>query len=254
LRLDTARRVCRSASGTSPVFHMNEGELAAGGGSAEAAGSRPVYSIGAVVKMLGIDAASLRAWEERYGLVVPERSRGGQRIYSRDDLARLRFVIERMADGSGPGDAHRLLGEQLRAPGGATGPKPEGPEIVILLAERDRYAAELAEYLLRTEGYDVCVVFDPEKAERYLAERHFHLAVVELMLSGGGLGVCRELARTPGMPVLALSALDLADEALAAGAGAFVPKPINPLQLISTVRDLLGRSALTHPPRQRVSQ
>ena len=39
-------------------------------------------------------------------------------------------------------------------------------EARILLAERDRFAAELAEYLLQTEGHDVCVAFDPEQAER----------------------------------------------------------------------------------------
>jgi DNA-binding transcriptional MerR regulator len=232
---------------------VTEPDLPPGEESDDAVGSRPVYSIGAVVKMLGVDASSLRAWEERYGLVVPGRSRGGQRIYSRDDLAHLRFVIEAMADGASPGDAHRLLAEQLRAPGGVTRPEPESLNVVILLAERDRYAAELAEYLLRTEGYDVCVVFDPGEARRCMAERHPHLAVVELMMSGGGLGLCAELARSGGRPVLALSALDLADEALAAGAGAFVGKPINPLQLISTVRDLLGQSALTRPSRLSVS-
>ena len=45
-------------------------------------------------------------------------------------------------------------------------PDPEGVTIVILLAERDRYAAELIEYLLRTEGYEVCVAFDPGRAEQ----------------------------------------------------------------------------------------
>jgi CheY-like chemotaxis protein len=212
-----------------------------------------VYSIGAVVKMVGVDASTLRAWEDRYGLVVPGRSRGGQRIYSREDLAQLRFVIETMAEGASPGDAHRMLAEQLRAPGGVTRPEPESPNVVILLAERDRYAAELVEYLLRTEGYDVCVAFDAEEAKRAMAERLPHLAVVELMMSGGGLGLCRELARSSGTPVLALSALDLAEEALAAGASAFVSKPINPLQLVSTVRDLLGQSALTRPSRLSVS-
>jgi CheY-like chemotaxis protein len=202
--------------------------------------------------MLGIDASTLRAWEERYGLVVPGRSRGGQRIYSRDDLAHLRFVIEAMADGATPGDAHRLLAEQVRAPGGVTRPQPDGANVVILLAERDRYAAELAEYLLRTEGYDVAVVFDAEEAKRYMADRHPHLAVVELMMAGGGLGLCRELARSGDSPVLALSALDVAEEALAAGAGAFLSKPINPLRLVSTVRDLLGQSALTRPSRLSV--
>jgi DNA-binding transcriptional MerR regulator len=232
---------------------VNEPAAPAGQDGGEGVGSRPVYSIGAVVKMLGVDAATLRAWEERYGLVVPGRSRGGQRIYSRDDLANLRFVVEAMAEGAGPGDAHRLLAEQLRAPEGVTRPEPEGPNVVILLAERDRYAAELAEYLLRTEGYDVCVAFDPEEAKRGMAERHPHLSVVELMMSGGGVALCRELARSGGAPVLALSALDLAEEALAAGASAFVSKPINPLQLVSTVRDLLGQSALTRPSRVSVS-
>ncbi len=218
----------------------------------EFAGTRPVYSIGAVAKMLGVDASTLRAWEERYALVTPGRSRGGQRLYSRDDVALLRFVVERMAEGASPGDAHRLLAERLGA-GGVTRPQPESPNVVILLAERDRYAAELSEYLLRTEGYDVCVVFDPGEAKRCMAERRPHLSVVELMMSGGGLALCRELAESGGGPVLALSALDLAEEALTAGASAFVSKPINPLQLVSTVRDLLGQSALTRPSPLSVS-
>jgi DNA-binding response OmpR family regulator len=159
-------------------------------------------------------------------------------------LEHLRFVIEAMAEGVSPGDAHRLLAEQLRVPGGLTRPEPERPKMVILLAERDRYAAELLEYLLRTEGYDVGVVFSPEEAKRWLGERHPHLAVVEMMMSGGGLALCRELTRSVGTPVLALSALDLGEEAIVAGASAFLSKPINPLQLISTVRDLLGQSAL----------
>jgi CheY-like chemotaxis protein len=97
------------------------------------------------------------------------------------------------------------------------------------------------------------VVFEPGEAKRIVAERRPHLAVVELMMSGGGLALCRELAGLPGTPVLALSALQLAEEALAAGAGAFVSKPIDPLQLISTVRDLLGESALTRRSRLSVS-
>jgi DNA-binding transcriptional MerR regulator len=208
-------------------------------------GSRPVYSIGAVVKMLGLDASTLRAWEERYGLVVPRRSRGGQRIYSRDDLAQLRFVLEAIGKGASPGDAHRLLAEQRRAGAVTARREQAGPNVMVLLAERDRYAAELSEYLLRSEGYDVCVVFDPGEAKRCTAERQPDLSMIELMMPGGGLALCRELAQLSGTPVLALSSLDLAEEALAAGAGAFVSKPINPFELVSTVRDLLGQSTLT---------
>jgi DNA-binding response OmpR family regulator len=37
--------------------------------------------------------------------------------------------------------------------------------------------------------------------------------------------------------------LDLGEQALAAGADAFLQKPLEPTQLVSTVKDLLGRSA-----------
>src|SRR5580658_2425668 len=53
-------------------------------------GSEPVYGIGAVARMLGVTQASLRAWDERYGVVVPTRSSGGHRVYSRDQLDQLR--------------------------------------------------------------------------------------------------------------------------------------------------------------------
>jgi DNA-binding response OmpR family regulator len=41
-----------------------------------------------------------------------------------------------------------------------------------------------------------------------------------------------------------VSVLDSADEALNAGAGAFVRKPLEPLEIVSVVRDLLWTSAL----------
>ena len=214
-------------------------------GQGDRSGERPVYSIGAVAGMLGVDVGTLRAWEERYSVVLPARSQGGQRIYSRDDLEHLRFVLAAMEGGVGAGDAHRLLGEQLRLPERPQPPHEPGRAVLILLAERDRFAAELAEYLLRTEGYDVCVAFDPEQAGRLQRDKAPDLVVVELMIAGGGLRLCEHLTRAGDVPLLALSTLDLADEALDAGAAAFLTKPIEPLQFVSTVRDLLGESALT---------
>lgn len=216
-------------------------------------GERPVYSIGAVARMLGIDVATLRAWEERYAIVVPARSPGGQRIYSRDDLENLQFVLKAMEGGAAAGDAHRLLGEELQISEGLQRPQDPEKSIVVLLAERDRFAAELAEYLLRTEGYDVCVAFRPEEAVRVQRESSPDLVVIELMISGGGLQLCEALSRAGEQPLLAVSALDLADEALDAGAAAFLAKPIEPLQFISTVRDLLGQSALTRSSQVKAS-
>ena len=73
-----------------------------------------IYSIGAVGRMLGVPPARLRTWEERYGVVVPERSAGSQRLYSRDQLGQLGFVCRQMQQGLSAADAHRALAE--RAP------------------------------------------------------------------------------------------------------------------------------------------
>ena len=67
--------------------------------------------------MLGIPAATVRNWEDRYGLVQPERSGGGHRLYTRAQIEQLRFVKERLDRGLQPAEAHRLLGEELERGG-----------------------------------------------------------------------------------------------------------------------------------------
>lgn len=219
--------------------------------SAERSASRPVYSIGAVARMLGVEPATLRAWEERYRVILPARSQGSHRLYSRDQVDHLRFVLRSMDDGSSAADAHRLLADQLGLP---TDANLAGRDVLmlILLAERDRFAAELCEYFLRTEGYEVCLASNPTEAERNFVGHRPNLAVVELMMRGG-LELCRRLAQDETVPVLAVSALAFHDEALTAGASAFLQKPLDQLQFVSTVRDLLGSSALTRPDRASVT-
>ena len=209
----------------------------------------PVYSIGAVARMLGIPAATLRTWEERYGLPVPARSPGGHRVYTRDQVDQLRFVKARVEQGMAPADAHRLLSEQLAA-GGSPLVNPEGSatRLLILLAERDPYAAELEEYFLRTEGYEVAMSMDAGDALRKFQQLIPSLIVIDLLISGGaGLELCRRLKQRGDVPVLAISTLETSDDALEAGADAFLQKPLDPLQLVSAVQDLLGASAFLLP-------
>lgn len=217
-------------------------------------GDLAVYSIGAVERMLGIPAATVRNWEERYGLVKPERSAGGHRLYTRAQVEQLRFVKERLDRGLQPAEAHRLLGEQLEA-GGDFRAREEGepgPRLLILLAERDPYAAEFAEFFLRTEGYEVIVALDADDAARKLEQRLPQLAVVELLISGGAGGeLCRRLKEGGVAACLAISTLEARDQALAAGADAFLQKPLEPLQLVSTVKDLLGESAFLQSATSR---
>jgi DNA-binding transcriptional MerR regulator len=209
-------------------------------------GDLPIYSIGAVERMLDIPAATIRNWEERYGLVKPERSDGGHRLYTRAQVEQLRFVMEGLARGLQPAEAHRLLGEQLERGGGyrSAGEREHAPRLLILLAERDPYAAEFAEFFLQTEGYEVVLALDTDEAARKFEQLLPQLAVIELLISGGmGAHLCQRL-KEAGVPAcLVISTLDASDQALAAGADAFLRKPLDPLQFVSTVKDLLGKSA-----------
>ena len=216
------------------------------GVSDEPAASRGVYSIGAVARMLEVPVATIRNWEERYAQIVPERSAGGHRLYSRDQVEQLRFIAAQASQGLSAADAHRLLaehsqaGEPLVDDGSSTGTR-----LLVLLAERDPVAAELEQFFLRTEGYEVNVAFATDEAEEHWLESRAQLAIVELMISGGlGTQLCKRLKQRHTGAVLAISVLDARDEALAAGADAFLQKPFDPLELVSTVKDLLGASAL----------
>jgi DNA-binding transcriptional MerR regulator len=50
------------------------------------------YRIGTVSRMTGISPDTLRIWERRYDVVTPQRSAGGGRLYSSEDVARLKLI------------------------------------------------------------------------------------------------------------------------------------------------------------------
>lgn len=80
--------------------------------------------IGELSRRLGVSPDVLRAWERRYRLLDPDRSPAGHRLYGRDDEARVRRMLDLMADGYGPGTAARLA--RTPAPAPAPGPGPTG--------------------------------------------------------------------------------------------------------------------------------
>jgi CheY-like chemotaxis protein len=195
--------------------------------------------------MLGLSQPALRSWEDRYGLIVAERSEGGRRLYTRDQLEQLRFVKERLDEGLSTADAHRLLAERQADTQPIVQPRMPQPaaRMLVLLAESDRHGAELNDFFLRAEGYEVEIALTAEEAEKKFASQDPALSIVELMISGGvGRELCERLKQRRRTPVLCVSSLDLGEQALAAGADAFLQKPLEPLQLVTTVKQLLGHS------------
>lgn len=213
---------------------------------ASATGDRAVYSISAVARMVGVPVATIRTWEDRYGQVVPARNASGHRLYSRNQVEQLRFIRAQMAENATAADAHRLLAERAETGQGlSTAPPWPAPRMLIQLAESDVYAAEFAEFFLKTEGFEVEVTLTGSAAREAFAAVRPAVVIVEVLISGGaGLELCRYFRENAEVAIVAVSAVEVMDAAIEAGADAFLRKPLDPLQLVSTVRDLLRSSAM----------
>jgi methanogenic corrinoid protein MtbC1 len=61
--------------------------------------SIPLYNLSLVLNETGLKPDILRAWERRYDLPKPQRSAGGQRLYSRQDIETVKWLQARQAEG-----------------------------------------------------------------------------------------------------------------------------------------------------------
>ncbi len=119
--------------------------------------NQPIYNIKAVVEATGLTAATLRAWERRYGALTPGRTAGGYRLYSASDIATLQWLRLRVGEGLSISQALALLSRW---------PKGVQPEPAV-----DRHADswqgmhEGREALLKA-----LLVFDESRADRVLEE------------------------------------------------------------------------------------
>jgi methanogenic corrinoid protein MtbC1 len=70
----------------------------------------PSLNIAALTQRTGVPSDTIRKWEQRYGVLHPERTPGGQRRYSELDVARVEWLKERIHEGYRIGEAAALLG------------------------------------------------------------------------------------------------------------------------------------------------
>ena len=122
----------------------------------------------------------------------------------------------------------------------------ERPRTVkILHVEDNQLIANAVRDALALEGLSVQTVEQGAAALRLLAgDARYHLLIFDNELPGlSGVELvraARRLAHRKDTPILMLSASDVEAEALAAGADAFLRKPDEAVQLVETVRRLLG--------------
>lgn len=110
-----------------------------------------------VARSTGVNAVTLRAWERRYGLIVPHRTAKGHRLYSQEHVARIQAILGWLARGVSVSQVKDLLDNrqplQPPADGGWLQLRGELLGHIAGLAERrldDSFNAALALYPLRT--------------------------------------------------------------------------------------------------------
>lgn len=89
--------------------------------------------------IVDVPEATLRAWERRYGLLDPERSPGGFRLYSPADEARIRLMQSHMASGMAPAQAAALTRAEAT---GAVAPSRPDRLVGTLIEAAQTYDAE----------------------------------------------------------------------------------------------------------------
>lgn len=113
---------------------------------------RGKYRIQSVADMTGVPAATLRAWERRYGIPVPARTASSYRVYSDVDIDMIRKLRELCEGGMSPSEAARLVLEDAD--------RPAAP--VAIVDENDPFEPTRAALLRAVE------IFDPRRLEREL--------------------------------------------------------------------------------------
>lgn len=171
--------------------------------------------IGELSRRSGISVELLRAWERRYGLMKPARTAGGLRLYSEEDLERVRAMRSHIASGVAAAEAAALVLREVSV----TAAPPFEQELQSLAAALERFdepAAQslldrmLSTYTLNTVLTDLVLPYLRMLGERWergevsVAQEHFASGVLRGRLVamarawGQGAGPVALLACLPG--------------------------------------------------------
>jgi DNA-binding transcriptional MerR regulator len=97
--------------------------------------------IGNVAQRTGVPEATLRAWERRYGVLWPQRTQGGQRLYSEDDVSRVRRMRALIAGGLRAAQAAKVVGGERAAAANGDAVAALRADLVGAIADFDESAA-----------------------------------------------------------------------------------------------------------------
>lgn len=124
------------------------------------------------------------------------------------------------------------------------------PKVKILLVEDDKDIAELVQYNLEREGFEVTATPTGEQALDRLDTEIPSLIILDLMLPGiDGLETCRLIKqekRTKNTPLIMLTAKSEESDVIVGlhlGADDYITKPFSPKVLLARVKTILRRAS-----------
>lgn len=121
-----------------------------------------IYTIQLASKISGVGIHTIRAWEKRYGAVVPERNSSGRREYSEQDVERLVLLSELCVLGHSIGQIARYPTDDLKS----------------LLSKIGKLSSSPTQ-LPQAEGLDRNLINVPSSLESLiLALRHYKLDII----------------------------------------------------------------------------
>jgi MerR family transcriptional regulator, light-induced transcriptional regulator len=157
------------------------------------------FRIGELSRRSGVTPDLLRAWERRYGLLSPSRSAGGLRLYSEEDLLRVRAMQQHLAAGLAAAEAAAVATSQqaIEPPANATQTRAQLGEALLAFDEPRAHAALdalISRFSLDTILADVIVPYlhdlgeQWERGEISVAQEHFASSLLRGRLLGLGRG------------------------------------------------------------------
>jgi two-component system response regulator VicR len=120
-----------------------------------------------------------------------------------------------------------------------------GMEKKILVVDDEKPIADILQFNLKKEGYDVYSAYDGNEALQMVEEVQPDLILLDIMLPlKDGMEVCREVRKKYDMPIIMLTAKDSEIDkvlGLELGADDYVTKPFSTRELIARVKANLRR-------------
>lgn len=140
-----------------------------------------------------------------------------------------------------------FLGEEL-----------EGMDRKILVVDDEKPIADILQFNLQKEGYEVFCAYDGNEALKMVEELNPDLILLDIMLpQRDGMEVCREVRKTSEIPIIMLTAKDSEIDkvlGLELGADDYVTKPFSTREIIARVKANLRRQKAAPVPESEEEQ